>query len=71
VRHFRAQREFSQEELGDEADLDRTYVSGVERGERNPSLESLLRISDGLGIRLSELAAYAESVKPPRGSGSV
>jgi transcriptional regulator with XRE-family HTH domain len=41
------------------ADLDRTYVSGVERGERNPSLTNLLRLADALQTSLGELAQRA------------
>jgi transcriptional regulator with XRE-family HTH domain len=51
----------SQENLAAEAGLDRTYVSGIERGERNPSLTNLLRLTDALGISLSELAGRAEA----------
>ena len=63
LRYFRAERGISQEELAHLADLDRTYVSGVERGERNPTLASLLRLVKALDIPLSELAVRAEAAR--------
>ena len=45
----------SQEEFADMCGLDRSYVGGVERGERNISLENIGRIAKALGISLSEL----------------
>lgn len=45
----------SQEELGLRANLDRTYISGVERGVRNPSLTALISLANGLGISVSVL----------------
>jgi len=50
----------SQEQLGDMAGFNRTYVGGVERGLRNPTYLSLLRLSQALRIPLSELIAKAE-----------
>lgn len=50
----------SQEELGFRANLDRTYISGVERGVRNPSLTALVSIASGLGITVSELLEHLE-----------
>lgn len=63
VREIRVTRGLSQEALAGAAELDRTYVSGIERGERNPSLTSLLKLTDALGIRLSDLARRAEGKK--------
>ena len=54
-------RGLSQERLALEAGLDRTYVSGIERGERNPSLGNLFKLVDALGLKVSELAVRAES----------
>jgi transcriptional regulator with XRE-family HTH domain len=61
IRALRSERALSQERLAELADLDRTYVSGIERGERNPSLANLLKIADALGSPLSEIARRAET----------
>lgn len=45
----------SQEELGFRSGLGRTYISGIERGTRNPSLKNLGRIAKALKIPLKEL----------------
>jgi transcriptional regulator with XRE-family HTH domain len=52
VRHFRKSNGMSQEDLADRAGLDRTYISGVERGVRNITLDSLEQIVNALGIDL-------------------
>ena len=45
----------SQEKLAEKADLDRTYISGIERGVRNPGLVSIARIAKALGASTSDL----------------
>ena len=60
VREARESLGWSQEALGFEADLDRTYISGIERGVRNPTLETVLRIAQALGVSPSSLIAAAE-----------
>jgi len=55
VRSIRAKRGISQEQLADLAELDRTYISGVERGIRNISLLNIVRIADALEVSPSEL----------------
>lgn len=45
----------SQEDLANEADMDRSYVSGLERGEFNVSLLALAKLARVLGVRLSTL----------------
>lgn len=52
---LRRAKGWSQEELADEAGLHRTYVSGVERGVRNPSLMVLDRLAKALGTPLAAL----------------
>ena len=48
VRSARSQLGLSQEDLALEVDIDRTYISGIERGIRNPSLDVIVRLADHL-----------------------
>jgi len=50
MRRLRAARGLSQEALAHESGLNRTYLSGVERSERNVSIDNIARIASGLGI---------------------
>ena len=50
IRKHRTEKGLSQEALADKADLDSTYISGIERGVRNPSLLSIIRIAKALGM---------------------
>jgi transcriptional regulator with XRE-family HTH domain len=63
VRERRGERGLSQEALAEAAELDRTYISGIERGERNPSLTNILKIAAALKTRPSELLARAEALQ--------
>ena len=49
VRHFRKQKNISQEELAHLCDLHRTYIGSVERGERNITLRNAEKIANALG----------------------
>lgn len=66
LREVRLKRGISQERLAHLSGLDRTYVSGIERGERNPSLTNILKLVDALDISLSELANKAKELMPPK-----
>jgi transcriptional regulator with XRE-family HTH domain len=50
MRRLRAVRGLSQEALAHESDINRTYLSGVERSERNVSIDNIARIAKGLRI---------------------
>jgi transcriptional regulator with XRE-family HTH domain len=60
IRERRRERDLSQEDLAHESGVHRTYVGGIERGERNPSYTNLLRIAAALELPLSQLIARAE-----------
>jgi transcriptional regulator with XRE-family HTH domain len=55
VRKHRTEKTLSQEALAEKADLDPTYISGIERGVRNPSLISIVRIAKALGVNSGDL----------------
>lgn len=55
VRRHRESLNISQEEFAHRAGLDRTYVSGIERGCRNPSLRTIERLAKALGMELDTL----------------
>ena len=55
VKAVRLSHGFSQEELAFRAELDRTYISQIERGVSNPSILVLLKVSVALDVELAEL----------------
>jgi transcriptional regulator with XRE-family HTH domain len=61
-RLLRERHSLSQEELALRAGLDRTYVSGIERSRRNPSLKSMQRISAELDTSLDQVFALAREL---------
>lgn len=55
LKKLRLERGLSQERLGMIAELDRTYISGIERGVRNVSLANIFRIAQALNVPAAEL----------------
>ena len=55
MKRLRKERGWSQEALADEAGLDRTYISGIERIVKNPTVTVIERIASALGCRLGNL----------------
>lgn len=57
VKKRRAELHLTQEQLAERCEFDRTYISLIERGQRNPSFLNLLRLANGLGISISQLTS--------------
>ena len=55
VRELRKEQEWSQEEFADVVELDRTYIGGIERGERNLALRNIQKIAETFGLTIAEL----------------
>lgn len=61
LRDLRQQRKLSQEKLAFDADLNRQFVSLLELGERSPSLGTLYKLANGLGLSGSDLLKHVEA----------
>lgn len=61
IKSIRLEKGLSQEQLGLIAELDRTYISGIERGLRNVSLVNIERLALALNIEPAELLKFSES----------
>jgi len=55
IQRLRRRRGMTQEELAFEAEIDLTYMGGIERGRRNPSLLIMVRIAEALSVPLPKL----------------
>lgn len=55
LRELRKAQGYSQEGFALTVELDRTYIGGIERGERNPGLKTILRIAEALEVPVAEL----------------
>ncbi len=60
VVYYRKKNRWSQMQLAEEADIDRTYVSAIERGIVGPSFDVLFRLSDALGVTTKQLFDFRE-----------
>lgn len=61
VRRWRLKRGLTQEQLAFEAQIDLTYLGGIERGKRNPSLIVIARIAQSLQVTPADLVAGGPS----------
>lgn len=62
IKAYREKRGLSQEVVSGLADIGRTHLSAIERGERKPTLETFFRISDAMGVRPSVLMEQIEEL---------
>jgi transcriptional regulator with XRE-family HTH domain len=59
IKALRKSKSLSQEQLASLSELDRTYISGIERGKRNVSLLNIIKISEALELEASALLAFS------------
>lgn len=65
IRELREERGISQEAFALKCGIDRSHYGGIERGERNPSLGTVFKIADALGVLPSAIHAHAEQGPRP------
>jgi transcriptional regulator with XRE-family HTH domain len=67
LRELRVRRGLSQERLAQNSGMDRTYVGGIERGERNPAYANVRKLAAALEVPPSTLLARAEEIESELG----
>ncbi|UVK55844.1 helix-turn-helix domain-containing protein [Mesorhizobium sp. AR02] len=60
---LRAAAQLTQEQVAERADISQQYVSGLERGQRNPSVETVLKIAQALGVSHVDLVRPDDDAK--------
>ena len=60
IRSSRKARGISQEELAYQCQIDRSYMSSIERGEQNPGVMTIVHVAKAIGISVAQLAAEAD-----------
>lgn len=63
TRRLREEKDWSQEELADRTGLHRTYISGIERGIRNPTVKIVANMAKQLDVEPAELLVQLENIK--------
>jgi len=69
IRELRLKKGFSQESFADHCGLHRTYMGGIERGERNLTIQTVSTVANGLELTLSELLKDIEREVSSGGPG--
>jgi transcriptional regulator with XRE-family HTH domain len=64
LREIRKEKGISQEQLALDSGLDRTYVSLIERGTQSPTIRSVLKLANILGVKPSEIIVRMETLMP-------
>lgn len=70
IRRLRTDEKLTIEALASKAGIHWTYLTGVERGQRNPTLKVIVAIAGALEIEVSELMRRAEKTREANGAGS-
>ncbi|MFC1798365.1 helix-turn-helix domain-containing protein [Thermodesulfobacteriota bacterium] len=62
IRTLRNVKGWTQQELGNQADINYKFLGEIERGQQNPSFNTLMKIADALGLDLSELFRFEQEI---------
>lgn len=63
MKSFREEAGMTQEALAFEAEVDRTYISQLERNKKSPTLDVLFRLCEAMGVKASELISRVEDTR--------
>lgn len=65
IKGLRERRGWTQENLAERMDISTNYLSSIERGKENPTLNMLIKFSDALDVEMRELFDFGHEVSPP------
>ncbi len=63
IRSLRTKQQITQEQLAELCDLHRTYIGAMERGDRNVSLNNIVKVAQALNVTPSELLKYDSKIQ--------
>ena len=66
IKDIRNKREFTQEELAEKIDINPKYLSSIERGKENPTLNTLIKLSESLDVNLNDIFHQIEIEDPAK-----
>ena len=66
IKSLRADKGWSQEQLAERAAMQRSYLANLERGRRDPSVRTLVKLSNALGVSIAELLDSAKANRERR-----
>lgn len=55
IKQFRKQRNLTQKQLADQIEISRSYLSDIENGNKNPSIKTVKKLADSLGLSVTDL----------------
>ena len=61
LKHIRKRMNMTQEELATKMEISQSYLSDIENGRKNPSIKTVKKLADGLGVSVNEL--FNDSIK--------
>lgn len=64
IKEIRTKKGFTQERLSEKMDVNPKYLSSIERGKENPTLNTLIRLSESLDLELGEIFGFVEAEDP-------
>jgi transcriptional regulator with XRE-family HTH domain len=66
IKHIRMKKGFTQDELSEEINISSKYLSSIERGKENPTLNTIIKLSEALGVDVDELFHHIEIEDPSK-----
>jgi transcriptional regulator with XRE-family HTH domain len=71
IKEIRTKRGITQERLSERMEINPKYLSGIERGKENPTLNTLIKLSESLEVHIGEIFSFVEAEDPHRSKSQI